>query len=70
MYKRQVVGSVVVGSIVVVADPDNNIAGGTAAAVATRRMAKMLHPITFDFFDIPIMINIAIEMMTINLQLF
>ena len=47
-------------SVVLVEDPVSNTAG-TIAAMATRRMAKMLNPITFDFFDIPTMMNIAIE---------
>ena len=51
-----VIGSIVVGIVVirsvvpggvVVALPDNNKAGGTAIDVATRRIARMTHPINF-----------------------
>ena len=42
-------------------DPVNNT-GGTIPAMAIIAMAKMLNPITFDFLDIPTMINIAIEL--------
>ena len=48
-------------------DPVNNTAG-TIAAMAIRTMAKMLNPITFDFLDIPTMINFAIELNIISNQ--
>ena len=44
-----VIMSVVVGSVVVIVDAYqvNNIAGGTAIAMVTSRMAKMANPISF-----------------------
>ena len=50
-------------------DPVNNTAR-IIAAMAIRTMTKMLNPITFDFLDIPTMINIAIELNISNQQLF
>ena len=44
-----VIGSVVVGFVILIVDAYqvNNIAGGTAIAMVTSRMAKMANPISF-----------------------
>ena len=63
------VGASVGASVRVSEDPVNNTTG-TITAMAIRTMAKMLNPTTFDFLDIPTMINIAIELNISNQQLF